>query len=93
MGNTKKANYGDLIFKDEKAKKAADKQEAVEDAKLNVMAGLGAARKVERVAQRNFDKALSAVPFLADKVIEAKRALADAKEDVKDLEELQEFVG
>lgn len=79
----------DILSKDEKAEKAAELAIAVKRASLQVDTDLLSAQSRVADAESRYAKALKTLPFNPAAVINAKRDVADAKQDIKDLEELK----
>lgn len=84
--------YKEILLnnKDEKKKDAAQLSEQVESAGIQIQADIFEAKKAVSFAKRSLEKALNNNEFNAITVVEAKRDLIAAEEDVKDLTNLQQ---
>lgn len=80
--------YADLIFPDDKQAKAAEKQEAIEDAELAIHNAIASAKKNVRTAQKAYDYSRRCVPLNPLSVLSTKYDLAEAEGTLSDLEEL-----
>lgn len=79
----------DLLGKDDKAVATEERALAVERASLQVNTDILAAKGRVTDAKKAYNSALITLPFNPAKVINAKRALADAEQDISDLESLK----
>lgn len=79
------ATYLEKISVSKEKKSEAELQAQAEDAGIQVLADISAAKKAVREAERALDSATTSVPFSSEDYIEAKRAVSDAKEDLTDL--------
>lgn len=86
---TPSTKYADLITRDEKTVKADEVSLTVETAKLQIEADLIAAKRKANSATTALISAASRVPFSPGSYINAKRDLADANDDIKDLEAMK----
>lgn len=80
--------YEKMIFPDEKKVKAAEKQEAVEDAQTEMYNAIAAAKKAVRERTKEVDRAKRTVPFNPADVINANYELEGANSVLKELEDL-----
>lgn len=79
------AKLKDILNADEKSVKAAELEIAVKKASLQVDVDMLEAETRKTNAQEAYNKALSKLPFSPTAVINAKRDLADAEQDLVDL--------
>ena len=79
----------DILSKDEKEEKKAELEVAVQRASLQVMTDELSAKSRLADAKNRYNKALNSLPFNPAAVINAKRDVADAEQDIKDLAELK----
>ncbi len=79
----------DLLGKDDKAVASEERALAVERASLQVNTDILAAKGRVTDAKKAYNSALVTLPFNPAKVINAKRDLDAASEDIKDLESLK----
>ena len=78
-----------ILSKDEKEEKKAELALAVQRAALQVETDLLSAKTRLSQAQSMYSKALKSLPFNPALVINAKRSVADAEQDIKDLEAIK----
>lgn len=78
-----------ILSKDEKEEKKAELALAVQQAALQVETDLLAAKGRLGEATRMYSKFVKSLPFNPANVINAKRAVADAEQDIKDLEAIK----
>ena len=79
----------DILSKDEKEEKKAELEDAVQRASLQVMTDELSAKSRLADAKNRYNKALKSLPVNPAAVINAKRDVADAEQDIKDLAELK----
>jgi len=79
----------DILSKDEKEEKKAELAIAVQRASLQVATDELTAKSRLADANNRYNKALKSLPFNPAAVINAKRDIVDAQQDIKDLEELK----
>lgn len=84
-----KTKYLERISLSKEKKDAAELEAIAEDAGIQLQADISAAKKAVRSAERELDGATGAVPFDSENYIIAKRSLVDSKQDLADLNELQ----
>lgn len=81
--------YSDLIFLDDKKVKAVEKEEAIEDAKVDIINAINASKKGVRSTTKAYNALLASVPLNFSRLIEAQRDLEDAEDQLSRLEALQ----